>query len=367
MIKLVIKSVSDYFQYVKIVENKARQKMLIQTLCAMLESRSVVLSELAHYLNDSVKTASNETRLQDFFREVSFDYEALATFLLAFLHAQTGQKIRLSIDRTEWDFGTQQTNILMVIASKGDYTVPLYWELLDNNSGNSNSEDRIDLLEKCIALLGEKNIGLVLGDREFVGHKWFKYLKDKKIAFCFRIPKNHLIETTDGKIYNAYDLWNDRKKDILFKHCIVDNVWGSAKITTDAKKQLLFLFGSVEAKFLDQFYRKRWTIQTVFQSFKSRGFNLERTHLKTNEKLKKMVALVSMSYAFCTSLGIFRDKNDKPIKIKSHKRKANSFFRYGLNFIRDAFKVGYKYQAQWCDLFARFIKHLFINSSLEST
>lgn len=360
MIKIVIKSVGDYLKYVKIVENLSRQKMLIQTLCGILKSRSVVLSEIAQHLNDSVKTASNETRLQDFFREVSFDYTALAEFLYVFLHAQTGEKIRLSIDRTEWDFGKQQTNILMIIASKGAYTVPLYWELLDNKSGNSNSQNRIDVLEKCVDLIGVQNIGYLVGDREFIGHKWLKYLKDNKIRFCFRIPKSHLIETTDGEIYNAFDLWKQGKKEIQFKHCIVDNVWGSAKITTDAKGELLFLFGTVEVKFLEQLYRKRWLIETVFQAFKSRGFDLEQTHLKDNVRLKKMVGLVSMAYAFCTSLGIFKDQNEKPIKIKNHKRKAKSFFRYGLDFIRDAFKIGYKYQHQWCELFQKFIQFIFV-------
>ncbi len=367
MIKLVIKSVSDCLQYVQIVKNLSRQKMLIQTLCLMLESRSVVLTEIAQHLNDAVKTASNETRLQDFFREVAFDYEATAQFLYTFLHAQTGEKIRLSIDRTEWDFGQQQTNILMIIASKGSYTVPLYWELLDNKSGNSNSQNRIEVLEKCVDLLGVKNISYLVGDREFIGHKWLKYLKDNKIPFCFRIPKSHLIETTDGEIYNAFELWQKQKTDTHFKQCIVDNVWGSAKITTDAKGELLFLFGTIEVKFLEQFYKKRWLIETVFQSFKSRGFNLEQTHLKDNVRLKKMVALVSMAYAFCTSLGIFRDQNEKPIKIKNHKRKTKSFFRYGLDFIRDAFKAGYKYQAQWCEIFRKFIQSLFINHSLSIT
>ena len=41
----------------------------------MLKSRSVVLPELAVHLNDAVKTDSNQTRLRDFFRETTFDYE----------------------------------------------------------------------------------------------------------------------------------------------------------------------------------------------------------------------------------------------------------------------------------------------------
>ncbi len=370
MLKLVISSVSEYLQYVEIVSHLSRQKMLVQTLMAMLKSRSVVLSELAVHLNDKVKTASNETRLQDFFREVAFDYKATARFLYSFLQTQKGEKIRLSIDRTEWDFGEQQTNILMVIATKGCYTVPLYWEMLDNKSGNSNTENRIDVIQKCIDLIGAQNIGLLVGDREFIGHKWLKYLKDNKIPFCFRIPKSHLIETEGGQIYKAETLWQMRKNTVTkieFKQCLIDGVWGSARISADAKGDLLFLFGSVKPDFLDQLYKKRWTIETLFQAFKSRGFNLEATHLKSNDRLKKLVAIVSMAYAFCTALGVFIHEKEKPIKVKNHKRKAKSFFRYGLDFIRDAFKFDYKYQHQWIDIFKQFIKLLFVNNSFSTT
>ena len=88
-------------------------------------------------------------------------------------------KLRLTIDRTEWDFGKYQVNILMVLVGYGDLQLPLYWELLDNKSGNSNSGDRIDLLEKCFATVDTKRIGLVIDDRELVSKKWIKYFKDK--------------------------------------------------------------------------------------------------------------------------------------------------------------------------------------------
>ena len=52
--------------------------------------------------------------------------------------------------------------------------MPLYWELLNNRNGNSNAAQRIAVLEKCVTLLGRRRIGLVLGDREFVGHIWHK-------------------------------------------------------------------------------------------------------------------------------------------------------------------------------------------------
>ena len=51
---------------------------------------------------------------------------------------------------------------------QGAFQVPLYWELLDNRSGNSTAADRIALLHVCVKLPGRR-IGLVLSDREFVG------------------------------------------------------------------------------------------------------------------------------------------------------------------------------------------------------
>lgn len=367
MEKALIESVSGYLKYTQIVSNLSRQKMLLATLCALLRSNSVSLPKLAEYINDKVETSSNETRLRDFFREVEFNYEELAKFLYAFLLSNSCEKIRLSIDRTNWEFGNHSVNILMIIATKGKHTVPLFWELLDNKGGNSNSQERIDLLQKCIDLLGVNRIGLILGDREFIGTKWIKHLKTNHIRFCVRVPKNHYIHTTNGDVLQAEFVWKTHKKPTRFQHCMVDGVWGCAVVSQDAKGELLFLFSNANVNYLEQFYKKRWTIETVFQSFKSRGFNLEQTHLKINERLKKLVGLVSMAYAFCTALGIFRDNNDKPIKIKKHKRKANSFFRYGLDFLKNAFKKNYKYQDKWIKFFQKFMSQLFISNSLSIT
>ncbi|MBC8111055.1 MAG: hypothetical protein H7Y04_08360 [Verrucomicrobia bacterium] len=91
-------------------------------------------------------------------------------------------RLSLSIDRTEWDFGTYQCNILL--ASQQGVSIPIFWDLLANKSGNSNTDSRKELLEKIIALIGVERIKVIVGDREFIGEEWFKYLKDKDIPFC---------------------------------------------------------------------------------------------------------------------------------------------------------------------------------------
>ncbi len=283
---------------------------------------------------DTIQVKSIAHRLEDFFKEAEFDYETIALLLVFCLGAG---KIRLCIDRTEWDFGTSQVNILMVIACNGTKHVPLYWELLDNKSGNSNAADRIALLENIVSLIGIERIGIVIADREFIGHTWLKYLKNKRINFCIRVPRHHLIERTDGRKQSIEDLATEQP--MYLKDCLVDGVWVNVLLKKLSDGDYLFLIGTLkDPKHLGQVYQRRWTIETLFQSFKSRGFDIESTHIKDPDRLKKLVTLVSIAFAICISLGIYQHEKVQKIKIKKHGYKAKSFCRAGIDLMRDLCK-----------------------------
>ena len=167
----------------KVVSHKSRQEFLCSMVEGIIKSRSVIFSEIADKIDKPIKTTSIERRIQDFFQKVSVDYERLMVFFLSFIHHQ---RLTLSIDRTEWDFGKLQINILCVVVSIGKMAVPLYFEMLDNNSGNSNYADRIALFQKIIALIGVERIEMVIMDREFIGYKWLNWLRKLKLK-QFRI------------------------------------------------------------------------------------------------------------------------------------------------------------------------------------
>jgi hypothetical protein len=343
--------IKEVFGKVKIVKNLARQKFVMSFLLGLIKSRQVQFCEVAQHLNEQVQDMSNEVRIQDFFRQVALDYEQVALLMCLFLKQK--EKIRLCIDRTEWDFGKCQVNLLMVLASQGQVHLPLYWELLDNKSGNSSTQDRKAILDKCIRLLGKERIGIVIADREFVGHAWLKYLKENGIGFCVRLPKHHLLERLDGRVLQPQVLAKERA--LHLKDCLVDGVWGQVYLKRLSSGDLLYLFGSMQGRYLGQVYRRRWTIEACFQCFKSRGFDLESTHLKDLSKLKKLVALVSMACGMCVSLGIHQHERVKKIKVKNHGYKANSFFRHGLNTIRQMLKKDELRWQQFIDKFIRWI------------
>jgi len=334
--------VTSILDKIPIVKNLARKKFVFLFVMAMIKTRAVQFREIAYALNDEVKVSSNEVRIQDFFREVTIDYEQVALLLAMFLPRRG--KVTLCIDRTEWDFGLCQVNILMIVVRCKDITIPLYFELLDNKSGNSNTDDRIDLLKKCIDLLDAKRIGLFLGDREFIGHRWLKFLKDKNIPFCVRVPRHHKITRYDGieESRQTVETILGQRKTIRIQQCMVDGIWGNVYAKRLKDGDLLFLFGTTKVEYLAQLYKKRWCIESFFQNIKGRGFDLESTHLKNLVKLKKLVALVCIAHAFVANMGLHHHKRVEPIPIKNHGYKANSFSRKGINIIREGLRKKWK-------------------------
>jgi hypothetical protein len=53
------------------------------------------------------------------------------------------------MDRTNWQWGKFDINILTLAVVFKGIVIPLYWELLDKR-GNSDTQERIDIIQKFI-------------------------------------------------------------------------------------------------------------------------------------------------------------------------------------------------------------------------
>jgi hypothetical protein len=319
------------FEQIPVVRNQARQKFVSQFVAGLIGSKKVQLNAVAEYLNEERENESNERRIQAFFKDCQLDYQQVAILLVLFI---AKGKVSLCLDRTEWDFGKCQVNILLISARCGAVGIPLFWELLDNKSGNSSVEDRCQLLEKVIALVGKQRIGLLVADREFVGKQWVSKLRQYQIPFCLRLPKTHSVTLRNGVVFSVEQLL-EQNLERFYEQVIVDGQWLNVSLKQLLHGEILFLAGTFPAKQLGLLYGKRWSIEVLFQSLKKRGFDLESTHLRCLAKLKKLIALVSIAFACCVAAGQHEHRKRKKIKIKKHGYKANSFFRKGLDKLRD--------------------------------
>lgn len=310
----------------------ARLSFLALFLIALLKVKTVNLTEIATALNPRVKISSNYRRLQRFFAEFDLDYEVIAKLIVSLLPQPIGG-YTLSLDRTNWQFGQFSINLLVLAIIHNGVAFPVYWSFLAKK-GNSNTAERIALMEKFITTFGTAGIACLVADREFVGQKWFKYLRQHKILFRIRVRQNFQVAAKQGSIPVM----------AIFQHLAV----GESLVLSRKRfilGQPLYLMGlRLEDEYLilvtDQKpqtaledYGKRWNIETLFGILKSRGFRLEETHLTEAESINKLLALLALATVWAFKVGEWLHQQ-QPLKIKKHGRLAKSLFRYGLDHLR---------------------------------
>jgi len=243
-------------------------------LVALFRVKSVNFSELATGFMGSAQLDSNYKRLQRFFGEFELDYHRIARLVAHLMGIP--QPWVLSIDRTNWEFGDQVFNILMLGVVHNGVAFPLLWLMLDKK-GNSNSEERIDLLDEFFEVFPEVEVAYLTGDREFLGQVWFEYLLETaQLEFRIRIRESDKLD--DGcqslKAKVVFSALPINQQQVL-RHR--RQVWGhwmyiSALRLEDGK--LLIVMSNHRPHQAIADYGKRWGIETLFGCLKTYSPNL---------------------------------------------------------------------------------------------
>ncbi len=148
------------------------------------------MTKLATQVGKDVKVESSYRRLQRFFSKSHFSPNGIALFITR-LFFNDSIKWTLAIDRTNWQYGRVNINILMLSICYKGRAIPVFWMML-NKKGNSNTCERIQLLNRFIRLFGKDRIEALTADREFIGKDFFDYLDQQGIPFVIRIKKSEI-------------------------------------------------------------------------------------------------------------------------------------------------------------------------------
>lgn len=310
----------------------ARLNFLAMFLVALFKVKTVNFAEIATALNPTAKIGSNHRRLQRFFADFELDYDLIAK-LIAALVPNTDDGYVLSLDRTNWQFGKFSINLLVLGIVHNGVAFPVYWMFLDKK-GNSNTAERIAIMERFMATFGASSIAWLLADREFVGKKWFKFLRKESISFRIRIKQNFQVAAKNGPIPVM----------AIFQHLSIGETLVLPRKRLILGQQLYLIGLKLEDEYLllvtDQKpqtalddYAKRWNIETLFGILKSRGFRFEETHLTDGDRINKLLALLTLATVWAFKVGEWLHQQE-PLKIKKHGRLSKSIFRYGLDFLR---------------------------------
>jgi len=304
--------------------------LLVAIVLALVMREDVRLTKLAAALPGQALHSSKVKQLHRFFKHIQLPSEVLARFVVSF--ADPEERVWLVIDRTNWQLGKRPINILVVAVIIRGHALPLMWTLLPHG-GSSNAATRNALLERLLLVLPAKRIAGLLGDREFIGKKWFGFLSKHQVAPCIRLKA--------GTRVGGIPVW------ALFKGIAAHEVrWWYRPLMVygvplrvcavrDVHGHLLYVATLEHGRHAMTAYAQRWSIEVLFKHWKGSGFELESTHLIHPERLNTLLGVVTIASVWAWHIGE-HEHEQAPIRVLAHGRLAVSVVRYGLNTLKAA-------------------------------
>ena len=315
--------------------NRARFQSLARFLVAIITVKTLCLTQVASVFPGKAQPDSAYKRIRRFLADFERDMATIARLVVSLVGQEPPWV--LALDRTNWKLGKSQINIPMLSLVYKGISFPLLWQVLGKQvlgkAGNSNTRERIEILERFVAPFGKEKIAYICADREFARVGLLHFLVRQGISYRLRLQGDTLVENGRGQRVRA---------DCLFRSPALGREQALSGLRW-CLGQRLFVVGmrlrgdyliviSDRAASLGE-YALRRGIGTLFGCLKSRGFNLEATHVTEEERLSKLLALLSLAFVWAYATGSWLWQR-RPPRLKKHGRAAVSVFRLGFDWLR---------------------------------
>ena len=323
--------------------------MLI-TQC-LIESRTINLNKckdkaISLSIGKAIQANSHYVRFIRFFK-----MKEISQFILGIQQVLVNiskiDSTYIIVDRTNWKRGLKNTNLLTIGGLSCGIFLPLFWMQL-NKQGNSNFNDRKQLIDRFINLLKKKCVDtssmVLLADREFIGAEWFKYLIEKELHFVIRLKAKMYfdLQTFTGKKRTSLKHFNKYVEQFgIYAVPMTLNGYNYSFVIIknpkhDPKEPYIYFISDLkDAKAIANHYLKRWKIESAFKHLKTNGFNIENANLKDDLKIELLMAIVVFAYVVAVKEGILKMNTIKMKKYNNGKTYLSiSVFRTGYTILQ---------------------------------
>jgi len=129
--------------------NLARIKAMSMMICALCKVHRVAYTKLASAFDNKAETSSSLRRIQRLIAECIINTDLITKLILKLIPIKG--PYYLSMDRTNWKFSSTNINILTLGIIYDGMAFPIVFKM---KRGNSNTEERIKLIQRFISLAG---------------------------------------------------------------------------------------------------------------------------------------------------------------------------------------------------------------------
>ena len=314
----------------------------LNTLAALISgivaSRRTHLPDIADEVPDGTKPPSRVKRFARWLDNDNITYEVYflpyAEVLLAHLALQT---LELAIDGSTVGRGCVALMISVIYKGRA---LPVAWLVRQGNKGHFPEDLHIALIEEVKGLIPKGAQVVLLGDGEFDGTGLLETLRQAGWSYVCRTGCNMTV-SWDGDTFRLDTVkWCIKAGTLValdgalftrkaYGPLLVMCCWGKGNT-----EPWYLISNMASAEEACRLYAKRYRIETFFSDQKSRGFNIDKSHISTPERLSRLLIASCLAYIWMVYLGDLCMKDGWVSMIHRGDRCDLSLFRLGRKLLK---------------------------------
>lgn len=338
-----------------------RVNTLTAMICGAIKTGKSYLHSLGSELPQDIDSESRVKNVKRWLINKYTDYDvSFLPFIEPVLesHIYQNREMVFAIDGSE---AGQGCTVLMISLTIGKRAVPICWLVKKCKKGHLPAKMHLEVFTILHGLLnGYQNV-VVLGDGEFDNGEVVTACSDWGWRFVFRTAKNTKIHDGEEE-YPIKFLEPQGNEKFLVAHDVAftKDRYGPVNAIVWTERNWdgpLYLLSNFELSYTAAFYyRKRWSIETLFGDIKSRGFNIHKSKLTDPQRVARLLIVICLSYILIFRLG--EHERDSPIKSKATRkdRMDLSIFTIGKKLVEYCIKRS-------IEIVFSFSKNCFISTS----
>jgi hypothetical protein len=214
--------------------------------------------------------------------------------------------------------------------------IPVSWCVLEHKSASVKYEQYAHLLDQARLLLPSDVEIIFLADRGFVSKKLMRRLQELNWRWRIRIKSNQKL-LLHGRVLIPKTLPLSLGKALMFTRSInfgkgLEHLSLSAGWAKGSREAWYVLSGDMASTEVFMDYARRFGIEEGFRDEKSGGFDLEESHIRDEQKLERLILVISTALIVAVSEGVSVILEEKREEVDAHWRQGLSYFQVGLRW-----------------------------------
>jgi hypothetical protein len=254
----------------------------------------------------------------------------------------SNQPLRLVLDGSTVGRGCMAVMVCVVYRQRA---LPLAWLVYKGKKGHTTAERHMAALAQVLPLIPAAAEVILLADGEYDSCDLLAWIEEEtNWSFVVRSAANMLI-THRSMQYPLADLAAKGTQTIVHHILFTEQEYGPLHVVAwwDAEydKPIYLLTNLVEPQQASRHYQRRALIETFFSDQKSRGFQIEKSHLAEPERLARLLLAAALAYLWLIYLGLRVTACEaKRCLIDRTDRTDKSLFRLGYDWLKYVLRQG---------------------------